>query len=140
MQIKFKKLTKNAVIPSYALEHDAGMDIYCSEPITVEPGDRKLISTGIASEFDPGYVVLIWDKSGISNNRGLKVLGGVIDAGFRGEWKICLHNLGNQPQSFEVGDKVAQGLIQAVIEANVVEVEELGTSMRQENGFGSTGK
>ncbi|MEX0933508.1 MAG: dUTP diphosphatase, partial [Candidatus Paceibacterota bacterium] len=96
--------------------------------------------TGIAMEIPQGYVGLIWDKSGVSLKRGIKVLGGVIDAGYRGEIRIGLINLGSETVSFEAGQKVAQMLIQSVASPEIVEVTELGDTERGEGGFGSTGE
>lgn len=140
MEIRFKKLDKRAVVPSYAHGDDAGMDIYALEDTTIGPAERQLVRTGITSEIPAGHVCLIWDKSGVSNKRGLKVLGGVIDAGYRGEWLIGLHNLGSEPQSFAAGDKVAQALVQKVEHADIVEVDELSDTARGEGAFGSTGR
>ena len=85
MQLKIKRLHKDAILPTYAHSDDAGMDLYCVESFTIEPGERKSIPTGLAFEVPDGYVGLIWDKSGLSHKYGFKTLGGVLDAGYRGE-------------------------------------------------------
>jgi dUTP pyrophosphatase len=139
MTIKFMKLEVGAKLPCYALEHDAGMDVFSLEKVSIAPGERALIRTGIASEIEPGYVALGWDKSGISNKRGLKILGGVIDAGYRGEWLVGLHNFGSETQYFEPGDKLIQVLVQRIEYAEIVEVTKLSESERGDGAFGSTG-
>ena len=140
MDLKIKKLNENAKIPSFAHHNDAGMDLFCSEGITIEKDQRVQISTGIALELPDGYVGLVWDKSGLSHNFGLKIVGGVIDAGYRGEIKIGIINLGDSPHTFNTGDKITQLLIQRVEHPEIVEVEELGEADRGDKGFGSTGK
>lgn len=138
--ITIKKLNTRATLPSYAHPGDAGMDLYALESVTIEPGERIDVQTGIAMEIPPHYVGLIWDKSGVSLKRGIKVLGGVIDAGYRGEIRVGLINLGSERVSFEAGQKVAQMLIQKVYSPEIIEVSELSDSERGERGFGSTGE
>lgn len=139
MTLHIKKLSPTATIPKYIHPNDAGMDLYSCETIIVQPGERKLIPTGIAMAIPIGYVGLIWDKSGIAANHGLKTMAGVIDSGYRGEIKILIHNLSNQPYTVQAGTKVAQMLIQPVVQDEIVEVAELGDTSRGEGGFGSTG-
>ena len=140
MKLGIKKLEAQAVLPTYAHIGDAGMDMYALEPVTIEPGERVDVRTGIAMEIPTHYAGLIWDKSGISLKHGIKVLGGVIDAGYRGEIRIGLINHGNKSVSFEAGQKVAQMLIQRVSFPQIVEVTELSDTERGEGGFGSTGQ
>ena len=139
MQIKIKKLNTQAIVPCYAHRDDAGMDLYCSEEIVLSPGVPVRIKTGIAVEVPAGYVVLIWDKSGLSTTHGLKTLGGVIEHTYRGEYQVGMINLSNEPFTFRAGDKVAQMLIQPVVTAEPIEVDELSRTERGEGGFGSTG-
>ncbi|HIH12989.1 TPA: dUTP diphosphatase [Candidatus Woesearchaeota archaeon] len=136
--IKIKKLSPSAILPCYAHPHDAGMDLFTCERLTLLPGERKLVLTGIAMAIPSGYVGLIWDKSGMAA-KGLKTMGGVIDSGYRGEIKIVVHNLSDQSFTFEAGTKVAQMLIQPVEQKKLLEVEELEDTSRGEGGFGSTG-
>lgn len=140
MEIKVKKIHPDAKLPTYAHHGDAGFDLYAIESVTVPAGERVLVSTGIAIEIPEGYVGLIWDKSGLSMNHGLKNLGGVIDAGYRGEIKAGFVNLSKQDYTITVGHKVAQMLIQKVERAEIKEVEELSDTTRGHGGFGSTGK
>jgi dUTP pyrophosphatase len=140
MKLQIKKLHSDARLPEYALPGDAGMDLFALESVSLEPGARTDIGTGLAIAIPEGYVGLIWDKSGLSNRHGLKVLGGVIDSGYRGEIRVGLINLGSEPVSFESGHKVAQMLIQRVESPEIVEVEVLDETERGSGGFGSTGR
>lgn len=138
--IKIKKLKTDAILPNYAHPGDAGVDVYASENVHMKKGERAKVSTGIAMEIPDGYVGLVWDKSGLSMNHGLKTLGGVIDAGYRGEVMIGVINLSHEDYVIEQGHKVAQILIQKIEAPNIKEVKELDNSHRGEKGFGSTGK
>ncbi|MBI5817334.1 MAG: dUTP diphosphatase [Candidatus Yonathbacteria bacterium] len=140
LTVKIKKLKPEAVLPSYAHAGDAGMDIYTSEDVHIRKGERGKVPTGIAMEIPDGYVGLVWDKSGLSMNHGLKTLGGVIDAGYRGEIMIGIANLSNEDYTLEKGHKVAQILFQKIESPTVQEVAELVGSSRGVKGFGSTGK
>jgi dUTP pyrophosphatase len=139
-ELKIKKLHPDAKIPSYAHPGDAGMDIYALERVEIAPGQRVQVRTGIATEFPHGYVGLFWDKSGLSHKHGLKTLGGVLDAGYRGELLVGMVNLSRETYLLEKHHKVAQMLMQPVIFPKVVETEELSGTDRGEGGFGSTGK
>lgn len=139
MQLFIKKVYPDAVVPQFAHHNDAGMDLYTRESVTILPGQRVQISTGIAMQIPDGYVGLMWDKSGLSHKGGLKTLGGVIDAGYRGEVFVGLCNLGDVAYSFEAGQKVAQLIIQKIEQPTLVVVEELEDSKRGTGAFGSTG-
>ena len=139
MTVKIKKLYADAILPTYAHPDDAGMDLYSHEEVTLNPQQCKSISTGIAMAIPSGYVGLIWDKSGLALNYGLKIMAGVVDAGYRGEIKIVLHNLSEAPYTVEKGAKIAQMLIQPVSLEEIVEVEDLDDTSRGEKGFGSSG-
>ena len=139
MQLQIKKLHPDAKLPSYAHATDAGMDLFTVEEFTLAPGERKSVSTGIAVAVPAGFVALIWDKSGIAHKRGIKSLGGVVDAGYTGEVFAGVVNTSTEQQSFTVGDKIAQLLIQKVEHPELVEVEELDVTARGEGRFGSTG-
>lgn len=140
MEIMIKKLHVDAKIPTYAHTGDAGFDLCAIESATIPVGARVLVSTGIAMEIPLGYVGLIWDKSGLSMNHGLKNLGGVIDAGYRGEIKAGVVNLSDEDYTVTAGHKIAQMLIQKVEHAEIKEVSELSDTTRGHGGFGSTGK
>lgn len=138
MKLKVKKIKEEAKIPTRAHHNDAGVDLYSFGEHIVAPHSTSKISTGVAIEIAQGYVGLIWDKSSIGL-KGLKVLGGVIDAGYRGEVIIMVHNLTDNTQVFSSGSKVAQMLVQKVELWDIEEVDDLDVSSRGEGGFGSTG-
>ena len=140
MQIKVKKLHKDAKLPTFAHDTDAGMDLYTVEDFTILPNEQKTIKTGVAIVFPEGYAALVWDKSGIALKRHLKTVGGVFDADYRGEYLIGLYNFGKEPQSFSVGDKIAQLLLQKVEHPKILEVAELDDTSRGAGAFGSTGR
>ena len=139
MQLKIKKLLPDALLPTRAHHDDAGLDVYCYKKVTLLPHVTTKVPTGIAYEIPEGYCIFAWDKGSVGS-KGIKTLGGVLDSGYRGELFIPLHNLSNQEYVFEVGDKIAQLVIQKVEFPEIMEVEELTSSLRGEGGFGSTGK
>ncbi len=140
MKLHVKRLHLDARLPQFAHAIDAGLDLYTVQNVTIAPGERLSVPTGIAVEIPIGYVGLIWDKSGIAQKGGLKTLGGVIDAGYRGEIFVGLLNIGTEPYEFTVGQKIAQILIQKIEQPEIVEVSELDETARGEGAFGSTGK
>lgn len=119
------------------------MDFYALEKTTLEPGIQQAVKTGIAMEIPHGYAGLVWDKSGLAIREGLTTLGGVIDAGYRGEVMIGMINLSARPYTIEAGHKIAQMLIQRIEACEIEEASELADlpgSGRGKRGFGSTGK
>jgi|SRR3989344_5589890 len=139
MTLKIKKMHPEATIPKYLRPGDAAMDLYSCESKIIQPQQRELISTGIGMAIPREQVGLIWDRSGMAANHGIKSMGGVIDSNYRGEIKVILHNLTNQPFTIEKGMRIAQMLIQKVEQKEIIEVEELGDTIRGEKAFGSTG-
>lgn len=139
MKIKIKKLKSDAQLPRYAHPGDVGMDLYAMETQTLAPMEHGRFWHGFALEFPEGYTAMVKDKSSISK-AGLHQLGGVFDAGYRGEYNTHLVNLSDKPYTFEKGDKVAQLVIIPVAIAELEEVTELSESSRGEGAFGSTGK
>jgi dUTP pyrophosphatase len=139
MELKVKRIVEGAKLPSYHHQGDAGLDIFSAVDCVLEAGAAMAVPTGIKVAIPEGYAGLIWDKSGISL-KGVHKLAGVIDSGYRGEVRVVLVNLGREPFRIEKGMKIAQLLIQPVIEVQVVETDELGETSRGEEGFGSTGK
>jgi dUTP pyrophosphatase len=139
MRIKIKKLHKDAKLPTHGHPGDAGMDFYSAETVIFAPGAQERVHTGVAMEIPEGYVGLIWDKSSISFNLGLKVFGGVIDAGYRGEIIMCLLNTSNKEVKIEKGHKVAQMIIQKFEHCDILEADELPGTVRGEGREGSTG-
>lgn len=140
MKLRIQKLDPKAVIPAYAHPGDAGMDVFALERTVLAPGAKTAVRTGVAMEIPHGYVGLVWDKSGLAIKEGLKTLGGVIDAGYRGEVMIGLINLSTKEYVIEAGHKVAQILIQAVERPAIEEAASLTDTSRGTGGFGSTGK
>ncbi len=140
MQLKFKKLHKDAKIPSYAYKGDAGMDLYVPNDLIVKSGERKTIPLGISIEIPDGYVGLMFDKSSLSHKYGLKTYGNVIDSGYRGEIHVGIMNLSDEDHGFKVGDKIIQMLIMPVFQVDIIEVDELSPSDRGDGKFGSSGR
>lgn len=139
MHIKIKKLKEDAKLPKYHHPGDVGMDLFSMEEKIVAPGEHARFFHGFALEFPLGYAAIVKDKSSISK-AGLHTMGGVFDAGFRGEYNTHLVNLSDKPYTVEVGDKVAQLVIYPVAIAELEEVDELSDSARGAGAFGSTGK
>ncbi|MCX6756003.1 MAG: dUTP diphosphatase [Candidatus Nomurabacteria bacterium] len=139
MKIKIKKLKEDAKLPKYANPGDVGMDMYAMETATIPPMGHYMFWHGFALEFPEGYAAIVKDKSSISKAY-LHTMGGVFDAGYRGEYNTHLVNLGSEPYTVEEGDKVAQLIIYPVAIAELEEVDILSESVRGDGAFGSTGK
>lgn len=139
MKLEAKKLQPDALLPARAHADDAGLDLFANEALTLEPGMRRTVKTGIALAIPTGYVGLIWDKSSIPHKWGVKTMGGVIDASYRGEVGVIMVNLSEEPYVIEKGAKISQLLIQKVELPEVCEVSELDDTIRGEGAFGSTG-
>lgn len=140
MQIKIKRLSPEAKLPQYAHPGDIGMDLYSQENYELKIGARKIFFLGFALEFPCGFGALIQDKSSLPKNGGIHTMGGVYDAGFRGEYNVQLINLGQEPYQINKGDKIAQLVIFPIEIAQLKEVQELSDSSRGSGCFGSTGK
>ena len=139
MIIKVKKLKKNAKLPKYHHPGDVGMDLYSMETVTIKSGEHHYFWHGFALEFPEGDGGIIMDKGSISK-AGFVHMGGVYDAGYRGEYNTLLVNLSNKSYTFDEGDKVSQLVIVPVIIGKLKEVKKLSDSARGEGKFGSTGK
>lgn len=139
MQIKVKKLYEDTKLPSYSHPGDVGLDMYSRESITLSPGDQHIFFIGFALEFPEGYAAIVKDKSGMAK-KGLHTMGGVYDAGYRGEYNVQLMNVGKEAYTVEVGDKIAQLILFPVTIATLEETDTLSESVRGEGRFGSTGK
>ena len=139
MKIQVKKLHTDAKIPKFALEGDAGLDLYSVADAILKPGQRISCPTGIAIKIPDGYVGLIWDKGGPSHKFGIKTLGGVFDSNYVGEYQIGMINLSQEDFKIEKGQKIAQVLIQKIEHPEIEEVDELEETIRGESRFGSTG-
>ena len=127
--------------PHYSQAGDAGADLRSAESVSIEPGERVLVRTGVSIALADGFVGLVHPRSGLALKSGITVLNapGTVDAGYRGEIMVTLINHGQSTFSIAVGDRIAQLLIQEVYRAKFISVAELPGSARGENGFGSTG-
>jgi dUTP pyrophosphatase len=140
LNIKVKKLTDNAVIPTQGTPFAAGYDLYAAEDVTVVSGTRKLIKTNVSMEITPGYYGRIAPRSGLAYKNGIDVLAGVIDSDYRGDIGVILYNT-DKNLDFVVnkGDRIAQIIFEACYSANLEEAIVLDNTLRQNGGYGSTG-
>jgi dUTP pyrophosphatase len=127
-------------IPQYAHAGDAGADITASEKITIPPRERALVSTGVRLEIPEGCVGLIWPRSGLAVKKGIDCGAGVIDSHYRGEIKVLLFNHSDTEFQIDPGDRIAQILIQKVERVEFYPADQLNKTIRNDAGFGSTGK
>ncbi len=137
--VKFKRLHDGVELPSYAYPGDAGMDLRSRERRTLEQGEPHLFRLGFAAEIPEGHVGMLCDRSSMGK-RGVRVLGGVMDAHYRGEWGVILVNLTEHEVLVSPGDKIAQVLFLPVAAADVEEADELSETRRGAGGFGSSGR
>lgn len=131
-----------AFLPTYAQPGDAGADLRSRVSAVVPAGGRTLVATGVSIALPDGYVGLVHPRSGLAHKHGITVLNspGTVDAGYRGEIFVNLYNTSNTDFAIEVGDRIAQLVIQQVERAQFITVERLPESDRGEGGHGSTGK
>jgi dUTP pyrophosphatase len=140
LNIKVKKLTDNAVIPTQGTLFAAGYDLYAAEDVTVVSGTRKLIKTNVSMEITPGYYGRIAPRSGLAYKNGIDVLAGVIDSDYRGDIGVILYNTDkNLDFVVKKGDRIAQIIFEACYSANLEEAIVLDNTLRQNGGYGSTG-
>lgn len=144
MKIEIKKLKENAIMPQYATKHSAGMDLAAciDEPVTIAPGERAIIPTGLAIALLAGYEAQIRGRSGMAAKHGIMPANGIgtIDADYRGEVGVILLNSSNEPFVVEPGMRIAQMVIARYEYVDWNEVDELNNTARSSGGFGSTGK
>ena len=143
-KIAVKKLDERAVLPQYGSDYAAGADLYAvlDEAMEIAPGETKLVKTGLSMEIPEGYAGLIYARSGLAAKRGLAPANkvGVVDADYRGEVMVALHNHSNIPQTVEPLERIAQLVVAPFLRAEYFECEELSDTVRGEGGFGSTGR
>ena len=143
-RIAVKKLDERAVLPTYGSEFAAGADLYAvlDEELTILPGETKLVKTGLAMEIPEGYAGLIYARSGLAAKRGLAPANkvGVVDADYRGEVMVALHNHSTMPQTIAPMERIAQLVVAPFLKAEFVQADELESTVRGEGGFGSTGR
>ncbi|MGI5825023.1 MAG: dUTP diphosphatase [Bacillota bacterium] len=141
--INLKKLDPNAKVPTFGSEFAAGFDLYaCNrEPITIPAGKTVLIHTGLAMEIPVGYGGFVYARSGLATKKGLAPANkvGVIDADYRGEIMVALHNHSHEDRQIDAGERIAQMVIAPFLKVDFNETEELADTMRGTGGFGSTG-
>ena len=143
MEIKIKKLKKDAVIPTKGSPFAAGSDLYSAETdLVIEAGKTAMIGTGLAMEIPEGYAGLVYARSGLACKEGLAPANkvGVIDSDYRGEIKVALHNHSSERKTVKKGERIAQIVITPFLSADFCEAEQLNQTVRGEGGFGSTGK
>lgn len=142
-EVNVKKLYPHARLPVYGTPFSAGADLCAclDAPVTLQPGETRLISIGIAMEIPEGYAGLVYARSGLASKRGLAPANkvGVVDSDYRGEFFVPLHNHGTVPQTIEPGDRIAQMILTPYLTAKFVETDALSDTARGEGGFGSTG-
>lgn len=141
--MNIKKLNEKAIIPTYGTEFSAGADLYAciEEEITINPGETKLVPTGLAMEIPVGYGGFIYARSGLATKKGLAPANkvGVVDADYRGEVMVALYNQSNTEQTVAPQERIAQLVIAPFLKVEFNEVDELNETVRGEGGFGSTG-
>jgi len=141
MQIKIKRLTETAKIPTHGSNYAAGRDLYSDQTIEIFPHDTEKIKTNISLEIPKGYYGAIFARSGLATKNGLRPANcvGVIDSDYRGNIIVALHNDSPNIQKVEKGDRIAQLVIQPYLPVSFDEVDELTDTERNVGGFGSTG-
>ncbi|MGL4832132.1 MAG: dUTP diphosphatase [Propionibacteriaceae bacterium] len=142
VRIPLVRLDPDSAVPVYAKPGDAGADLPSAEDVILRPGERRVVATGLAVAIPQGYVGLTHPRSGLAATTGLTIVNapGTIDSGYRGEIKIILLNTDTE-QAIDIrrGDRIAQLVIQPVVQAEFVEVDSLSATERGAGGFGSTG-
>ena len=141
MEILLKRLDPGLPAPSRAHPGDAGVDLFAAEAVSIPPGGRHLVPTGVAVAIPDGYAGLVTPRSGLAAQHGVGIVNapGLVDSGYRGEVKVILVNHGPKAVDIGRGDRIAQLVVLAVASQAFREVEELPESPRGEGGFGSTG-
>jgi dUTP diphosphatase len=141
LRLPVLRIDPDLPLPAYARPDDAGLDLHAAEAVTLKPGDRMLVATGIALALPPGFAGFVLPRSGLALRHGVTLLNtpGLIDAGYRGEIKVLLVNHGTVAVTLARGDRVAQLVVQRVEHVVPAPVAVLPNSLRGAGGFGSTG-
>lgn len=141
MKLGIKRLSESATLPKYQSKQASGFDLHSVDNYVLKPGETHLISTGLAFDIPEGYEIQIRPRSGLSAKTGLRVANapGTVDADYTGEVKIIMANTGNLIEIIDKGDRIAQAVLAPVVQAEIVEVEEINQTERGSAGFGSTG-
>ncbi|GAA8225185.1 dUTP diphosphatase [Helicobacter pylori] len=141
MKIKIQKIHPNALIPKYQTEGSSGFDLYAVEEVTIKSHSVGLVKIGICLSLEVGYELQVRTRSGLALNHQVMVLNspGTVDNDYRGEIKVILANLSDKDFKVQVGDRIAQGVVQKTYKAEFIECEQLDETSRGSGGFGSTG-
>lgn len=142
VEVRIRRLDPGVPAPSYAHPGDAGADLCSTEDVTIGPGERILVGTGVALALPPGYAGFVHPRSGLAARAGLTIVNapGTVDAGYRGEIKVCLLNTDRSTACHIArGDRIAQLIVQRVAQVDFVETDDLGSTARGTGGHGSSG-
>lgn len=142
MKISITRINESIPLPEYQhKQEDAGLDLFASENLVIPSGEWKLVKTGIKIAIPRGYAGFVYPRSGLALDKGVTVLNadGVIDPGYRGEIGVILINHGNEEFEVEIGDRIAQLIVQEVVQVEWQEKENLSDTTRGQGGFGHTG-
>ncbi|WP_033781109.1 dUTP diphosphatase [Helicobacter pylori] len=141
MKIKIQKIHPNALVPEYQTEGSSGFDLHAVENTTIKPHSVGLVRIGICLSLEVGYELQVRTRSGLALNHQVMVLNspGTVDNDYRGEIKVILANLSDKDFTIQVGDRIAQGVVQKTYKAEFIECEQLDETLRGSGGFGSTG-
>ncbi|MGL2714827.1 dUTP diphosphatase [Helicobacter pylori] len=141
MKIKIQKIHPNALIPEYQTEGSSGFDLHAVEEVMIKPHGVGLVKIGICLSLEVGYELQVRTRSGLALNHQVMVLNspGTVDNDYRGEIKVILANLSDKDFKVQVGDRIAQGVVQKTYKAEFIECERLDETSRGSGGFGSTG-
>lgn len=142
MRLPVRRLRPDAIVPARAYDGDAGLDLHAADAVTIAPGERAVVPTGIALELPPGHAGLVLPRSGLAARHGIALVNspGLIDSGYRGEIRVLLLNTDREAAfSCAPGERIAQLVVVAVAGAEPVEAVELAASERGDGGFGSSG-
>ncbi|EMG83941.1 dUTP diphosphatase [Helicobacter pylori] len=141
MKIKIQKIHPNALIPKYQTEGSSGFDLHAVEEVVIKPHGVGLVRIGICLSLEVGYELQVRTRSGLALNHQVMVLNspGTVDNDYRGEIKVILANLSDKDFKVQVGDRIAQGVVQKAYKAEFTECEQLDETSRGSGGFGSTG-
>jgi len=143
MKAEIKIISKSGVLPTYETEGSAGADLraYIDEPITLQPGERRLVPTGLFVELPVGIEAQVRARSGMAIKYGIALVNGVgtVDSDYRGEWNVPLINFSNEPYTIHNGDRIAQVVFSSYVKGEFVVTEEIDETERGAGGFGHTG-
>ena len=143
MKAEIKIISKSGILPTYETEGSAGADLraYLEEPVTLQPGERRLVPTGLFVELPVGVEAQIRARSGMAIKHGIGLVNGVgtVDSDYRGEWNVPLINFSNEPYTIHNGDRIAQVVFASYVKGEFVVTETIDETERGAGGFGHTG-